>query len=158
VRESRRDCPARASRRGEIAGTFLRLPRRRLVILGAAGAGKSVLAVKLARDLLAARRAADPVPIILNAATWRPDDSVTSWIEAELTRRFPSMSAEVGTVAGPATLWLARTIYEEPGTDPADLLAHAPDEGAAESHLLARFLPAAYRVGAGHGGHHSAAH
>jgi hypothetical protein len=84
---------------GEIAQVFLRLPQPRLVILGPAGAGKTVLAVKLARDLLAVRTAAEPVPIILNAVTWDPEQAVTSWIESELIRNYPRLSR----IANPAT-------------------------------------------------------
>jgi hypothetical protein len=47
---------------------FGRLPEPRLVVLGAAGAGKTILAVELARRLLAERRPDDSVPVIVPAA------------------------------------------------------------------------------------------
>jgi len=51
-----------------------------------------VLVVKLARDLLATRRPAEPVPLVLSAATWDPNISFTAWIEAELERGYPALS------------------------------------------------------------------
>lgn len=88
----------------DIAEVFRSLPERRLVILGTAGAGKSVLVVKLARDLLATRQATEPVPLILSAATWRPEINITDWIEYELERLYPSLASPVTSAEGTTTL------------------------------------------------------
>lgn len=109
VRWALRDGPVTGTY-DDVADVFLGLPRRRLVILGPAGAGKSVLAAKLAQDLLARREPDDPVPVIFNAATWRPDDNVTSWMEAELTLAFPSLDATV--VSADGTITLARMLVQ----------------------------------------------
>ncbi|MEU7872500.1 PH domain-containing protein [Dactylosporangium sp. NPDC049140] len=100
---------AHAGSYADIADRFLALPGRRLVILGPAGAGKTVLVLKLARDLLARRAADDPVPVVLDAVTWRREQSVTSWIETELIRVYPELAALVAGAGEPvsAARWLA---------------------------------------------------
>ena len=55
----------KAERFTGIHATFTHTPARRMVILGAAGAGKSVLAIKLVRDLLGSREPGDRVPVLL---------------------------------------------------------------------------------------------
>ncbi|WP_158244958.1 NACHT domain-containing protein [Verrucosispora sp. ts21] len=90
----------------EIADCFRALPDRRLIILGAAGSGKSVIAQKLARDLLTQRVAGGLVPVVVPATTWRPDRSMTGWIEATLLSVLPELAARpvraigIDTVAG----------------------------------------------------------
>lgn len=54
----------------EVAAYYQRLRPRRMVITGAPGAGKTVLAVELVLALLEARTADDPVPVRLTAASW----------------------------------------------------------------------------------------
>jgi NACHT domain len=88
----------------DIVEVFRNLPERRLVILGTAGAGKSVLVVRLARGLLATRRPDEPVPLILNAATWKPEINVTDWIEAELKRGYPPLASPVPSAEGTTIL------------------------------------------------------
>ena len=79
---------------------FTRTPARRLVILGAAGAGKSVLAIKLVRDLLAAWGPDDRVPVLLPAATWTRDCAMTEWITEQLALSQPSLDVRIGTDTG----------------------------------------------------------
>lgn len=57
---------------GGVAETYRRLPSGRLLILGRAGSGKSVLAVRFALDLLAVRAPAGRVPVILGVGSWDP--------------------------------------------------------------------------------------
>ncbi|MDJ1134647.1 NACHT domain-containing protein [Streptomyces iconiensis] len=69
---------------GEFAGAaafFASLPRQRLVILGEPGAGKTVLAQRLARTLLEARGPASgaPVPVMLPLASWNPGGGQGLW-------------------------------------------------------------------------------
>ena len=61
--------------RGEVreaAVGFRALPHRQVVILGDAGAGKTVLALQLALELLAEPLPGEPVPIMLGLSQWRP--------------------------------------------------------------------------------------
>ena len=72
------------------AGDFLTLPTRQLVVLGRPGAGKSVLAGLLARDLQSKRRQLGRrVPVVFTAAGWRPRATpLTSWMADVLTLDF----------------------------------------------------------------------
>jgi hypothetical protein len=79
----------------------------RLVILGAAGAGKSELARKLTRDLLTDPRSYGKLfPVWLDATTWAARSDVQSaspdmaeWITREL-RRYPVLATSVRDAAG----------------------------------------------------------
>lgn len=88
---------------GEVLSMFLQLPSRRLVILGSAGAGKSVLATKLARELLAMRSPGGSVPVILPAISWDAVQSLSDWIVEQLTRNHPGLSATVKATTGKET-------------------------------------------------------
>jgi NACHT domain len=80
----------------EVLEYFRRLPEPRLVVLGAAGAGKTVLAVELARSLLARRRPDDSVPVIIPVAAWDPArTTLFNWIAAQLTRINPELRQRV---------------------------------------------------------------
>ncbi|MFJ5547731.1 hypothetical protein [Streptomyces sp. NPDC093225] len=60
---------------------FLRsLPRRQLVVLGPPGAGKSVLALLLAWDLLKTWQPGEPVPLLLSLSSWRPTVGLREWM------------------------------------------------------------------------------
>jgi hypothetical protein len=55
-----------------VAALYRRIPSGRLVVLGRAGAGKTVLAVRLLNDLIRGRERADPVPVIVEVRLWDP--------------------------------------------------------------------------------------
>jgi hypothetical protein len=67
------------------------LAGHRLVVLGPGGAGKSTLAVLLMDDLLASRRAGDPVPVLIPASTLMPGEMVKRWLERTLSDRYPPL-------------------------------------------------------------------
>ncbi|WP_425562888.1 NACHT domain-containing protein [Micromonospora maritima] len=68
------------------------LHRRRLVILGEAGAGKTVLATRLLLDLLDRRTEESPVPVIAPLATWDPNQkSFQEWLSERLAADHPVM-------------------------------------------------------------------
>jgi len=87
----------------DIASVFNRVRSRRLVILGPVGAGKSVLATKLARELLVTRQPGMPVPVILPAANWDPDRKLVSWITTQLISNHPGLAVRVKAATGEAT-------------------------------------------------------
>ncbi|WP_370948542.1 NACHT domain-containing NTPase [Amycolatopsis sp. cg5] len=84
----------------ELAGRFRALRRPRLVILGAAGTGKTTLAVQLVRHLLATRKPEQPVPVLVSVAGW---DTVAhprlhQWISTRLAQDYPALRApELGS-------------------------------------------------------------
>jgi len=82
---------------------FSRLSPSRLIILGRAGAGKSILVIKLARDLLATRQAGTPVPIILPAAAWDLKTGLPEWIADQLCRNHPGLAHRVRDTTGKVT-------------------------------------------------------
>ncbi|MFE9009050.1 helix-turn-helix domain-containing protein [Streptomyces sp. NPDC007875] len=55
-----------------VADTYRSVESRRLVILGRAGSGKSVLAIKFVLDLLAAPGSPAQVPVIFSIGSWDP--------------------------------------------------------------------------------------
>jgi hypothetical protein len=96
---------------GNIYATFTHTAVHRLVIQGPVGAGKSVLAVKLVRDLLAAWESGDRVPVLLPAASWTRDCTMTEWITEQLVRSQPALDVLISTGTGEKA-WLARELAE----------------------------------------------
>ncbi|MFI0738901.1 NACHT domain-containing protein [Streptomyces sp. NPDC021100] len=80
-----------------IAGTFLALrPRRRLVVLGTAGSGKTVLSVLLTLELLARRLTQGeddvPVPLMLSLESWDARrQPLAEWLADRLRRDHPGL-------------------------------------------------------------------
>ncbi|MET9160630.1 helix-turn-helix domain-containing protein [Streptomyces parvulus] len=67
----------------------------RLVVLGQAGSGKSVLAMRLVLDLLQddGRTRADPVPVIFDIGSWDPTaHTLRGWLTGRLLRDHPYLA------------------------------------------------------------------
>ncbi|MEW2618828.1 NACHT domain-containing protein [Streptomyces sp. NPDC048106] len=80
----------------QVAETYQRVPSRRLVILGPAGAGKTTLAGRLALDLLEARRPGERVPVIVSVGSWNPETTgLNVWLAEQLIRDHPGLAARV---------------------------------------------------------------
>jgi GTPase SAR1 family protein len=78
----------------EVAQAFTRVPSRRLVVVGAAGAGKTVFTLRLTLDLLTRRQPGDPVPVIFGLHSWNPlDQSLQDWLAARLDEDYPFLRA-----------------------------------------------------------------
>jgi hypothetical protein len=89
-----------------LAGEFRAMRRRRLVILGGPGTGKTTLAVQLLRELLATRHRDEPVPVLLSVSGW---DTATfphlqDWLAARLAQDYPALRATGLGPGAPATL------------------------------------------------------
>ncbi|MGH3685981.1 MAG: NACHT domain-containing protein [Pseudonocardiaceae bacterium] len=70
------------------------IPSGRLVILGQAGSGKTILALRFVVDLLDARATTDPVPVIFSLGSWNPTTtSLRDWLADQLIRDHPGLAA-----------------------------------------------------------------
>ncbi|WP_406326541.1 NACHT domain-containing protein [Streptomyces sp. NBC_00203] len=75
---------ASTGRLSEISDYYRRLRPERLLITGAPGAGKTVLAVELVLSLLEKREADDPVPVRMALASWDIAEPLEQWMTGEL--------------------------------------------------------------------------
>jgi hypothetical protein len=90
-----------SERIGMLAEAFRALCRRRLVITGGPGTGKTTLAVQLLLDLLDLRFAAHPdndahpehpVPVLFSLVDWTPDNQrLQDWLSERLRRDYPAL-------------------------------------------------------------------
>jgi hypothetical protein len=76
-----------------IVDVYRGIPSRRLVVLGRAGAGKTVLALRFVLDLLDTRTPGDPVPVIFSMGSWDPAVSLDDWLVGQLVRDHPGLAA-----------------------------------------------------------------
>jgi transcriptional regulator with XRE-family HTH domain len=77
----------------EIAEIYRRIPSGRLVVLGRAGSGKSVLAVRFVLDLLKTRHRGGPVPVLFSLASWNPNTTgFRDWLAGQLVRDHPGLA------------------------------------------------------------------
>lgn len=82
----------------EIRNTFQSTGSRRLVILGRAGAGKTVLAHRLIRDLLKHRNQHGPVPALFSLSDWNPTAiRFREWMIDRLVRDHPFLEQHDAT-------------------------------------------------------------
>ncbi|WP_179276826.1 NACHT domain-containing protein [Rhodococcus sp. RS1C4] len=80
-----------SSKLDQFAARFNDLPRKRLVVLGGPGCGKSTLAVQMLSELLRSRQPSEPIPFLLSVAGWNVDVDVTlgAWLHRRLAGGFP---------------------------------------------------------------------
>jgi hypothetical protein len=78
----------------DLANSFRALPRRRLVILGGGGMGKTTLAVLLVRELLCSPMKDEPVPVLLSVAGFAPgSEGLHDWLANRLAEEYPALRA-----------------------------------------------------------------
>ncbi|WP_405528884.1 helix-turn-helix domain-containing protein [Streptomyces avidinii] len=86
----------------DIADVYRRVRSGRLVVLGRAGAGKTVLVLRFVLDHLGARTPGEPVPVIFSMGSWDPTGTtLRDWLIARLLRDHPNLDA---SAPGGATL------------------------------------------------------
>ncbi|MFD3833433.1 NACHT domain-containing protein, partial [Streptomyces sp. NPDC058621] len=80
----------------DVASYFRRTCPRRLVVTGAPGAGKTVLALELMLALIDEREEGDPVPVRLSLAEWDTAIPLTEWLTRHLVDVYdwPAKEAE----------------------------------------------------------------
>jgi hypothetical protein len=76
----------------QIIEIYQKIPSGRLVILGAGGAGKTVLATRLALGLLANRAPGGRVPVVVGISSWDPQHPLTEWLASAMARDYPSLA------------------------------------------------------------------
>ncbi|MFC9185628.1 helix-turn-helix domain-containing protein [Streptomyces cyaneofuscatus] len=75
------------------AHVYRRVPSGRLVVLGRAGSGKSVLTIRLALDLLDPAAPYGRVPVIFSVGSWDPSaTALRDWMIGRLLRDHPHLS------------------------------------------------------------------
>lgn len=79
----------------ELTQQFRALRRRRLVILGGPGTGKTTLAVQLVLQLLASLKGAEPVPVLMSVASWDTHEFplLHEWLAMRLRQDYPALRA-----------------------------------------------------------------
>ncbi|OXM60495.1 NACHT domain-containing protein [Amycolatopsis vastitatis] len=85
-----------AGRIDEIVEVFNRVPSGRLVILGRAGAGKTVLMTRFVRRMLVGRGDGNsaPIPVVFSMGTWDPlKRRLRDWLVDELLLHHPALAA-----------------------------------------------------------------
>jgi transcriptional regulator with XRE-family HTH domain/GTPase SAR1 family protein len=77
----------------QIVSRYRRVPSGRLVVLGKAGAGKSMLAVRLVLDLLQPSTVAGAIPVVVGINSWHPVRmSFHEWLVTQLNRYYPGLA------------------------------------------------------------------
>jgi NACHT domain len=76
----------------QVADAYRRVPSGRMVFLGAAGSGKTVLTSRLTLGLLATRRPGDVVPVVVSVGTWNPNTSLRRWLAGQLARDYAGLA------------------------------------------------------------------
>lgn len=87
----------------DIAETYRSLDTGRLVVLGRAGSGKTVLALRFVLDYLATRADDEPVPVVFSLGAWDPTAvGLRDWLVHRLLRDHPELATSApgrGTMA-----------------------------------------------------------
>ena len=83
-----------AGRLPEITEIYRRVPSGRLVVLGRAGSGKSVLAARFVLDVLGTRERGEAVPVVFGLGSWNPTTTgFRDWLAGQLLRDHPGLAA-----------------------------------------------------------------
>ncbi|WP_411108871.1 helix-turn-helix domain-containing protein [Streptomyces sp. c-19] len=76
-----------------VADVYRRIPSGRMVILGRAGSGKSILTIRLTLDLLEAPTPDGRVPVIFSIGGWDPSTTaLRDWLISRLLRDHPHLA------------------------------------------------------------------
>lgn len=96
----RRDPIALDGQGDHLVDTFSQIPSGRLVVLGRAGAGKTILSSRFVLTLLANRSlvAGWPVPVIFSLGSWNPTTrSLRGWLAEQLINTYPVLAERNGS-------------------------------------------------------------
>ncbi|MFJ1796610.1 helix-turn-helix domain-containing protein [Kitasatospora griseola] len=91
-----------------VVEVYRRIPSGRLVVLGRAGSGKTVLAVRFLLDCLGSSAVAGRVPVVLGAGSWDPTrTALRDWLVDRLLREHPYLARR-----GPSGSTLAAALVD----------------------------------------------
>jgi hypothetical protein len=77
-----------------VVDVYQRIPSGRLVVLGRAGSGKTVLTLRFVLNLLDARTRTDLVPVTFGLGSWNPSTtSLRDWLTDQLLRDHPGLAS-----------------------------------------------------------------
>ncbi|WP_176993710.1 NACHT domain-containing protein [Nonomuraea jiangxiensis] len=110
----------RSDQPADLAKAFRRLRRRRLVITGGPGAGKTTLAVQLLLELADTRASDEPVPVLFPLAAWDAGTypRLHDWLAARLEQDYPALNAaELGPEVAAALVRRGRVLPVLDGLD-----------------------------------------
>ena len=138
----------------DLAAQFRRLKSRQLVVLGAPGSGKTVLALLLTRALVDQPRPGDPIPVLLSLARWRPEaESLRDWLVRQLEEDYPFLTNvdHFGPEAAGRLVAMKRIMPILDGLDELPVAVHrtaieALDLGSSERPLVVTSRIEQYRV------------
>ncbi|WP_405761838.1 helix-turn-helix domain-containing protein [Streptomyces sp. NBC_01420] len=78
---------------GSVAKVYRRIGSGRLVVLGRAGSGKSILTIRFVLDQLEAREPHDRVPVLFSIGSWDPTAvALRDWLVDRLVRDHPDLT------------------------------------------------------------------
>lgn len=78
----------------DIADVYRRVRSGRLLVLGRAGSGKTVLVMRFVLDYPVKRSDDEPVPVVFGIGSWDPTaDTLRDWLIARLLRDHPDLDA-----------------------------------------------------------------
>lgn len=89
----------------EVAAVYRGIPSGRLVVFGKAGAGKTILALRLVLDLLGGREPGGRVPVLFGIAQWDPvEQPLEDWMAGQLARDYPGLAGQAAELVAGGTV------------------------------------------------------
>jgi hypothetical protein len=80
----------------KIAQYFLSIPSRRMVILGGPGSGKTVLAWRIAREIIEHLSENESMPVVIPIGSWNPfEDDFLKWLKRQVSDLSPTSETRV---------------------------------------------------------------